>query len=380
MGIWTRYTGDVTFCLIVDDVGIKYTNCCDAKHLLVALQALYVVTTDWTGSLYIAVKIDWDYHNKTVDISMPGYINKALNRFQHKTFGRSQHSPHAWTKPQYGSHPQLTPTPDNTDLLPPSTIMRIQEVVGALLFYVRAIDSTMLVSLSTIASQQFKGTQATAKALTRLLNYAAAHPDATVRYHASDMYLHVQSDASYLSEASARSRASGTFFLVKRPTDPSKPQAPTAIPPPQNGAIHLISTIMRNFMASAMEAELGALFHNARDGIPLRTTLIEMGHDQESKPIRTENACAAGVANENLKQRRSKAIDMRFYGIRDRIKQGQFIIHWRKGTDDLTDYFTKHHSPAHHKHIRSNYLFELHKPAPAELHKSVPPQFCMRVC
>jgi hypothetical protein len=200
-------------------------------------------------------------------------------------------------------------------------------IVGTLLFYGRAIDSTMSVALGTIASQQSKGTQATAQALTQLLKYAAAHPDPTVRYHTSGMYLHVRSDVSYMSEASARSRAGGIFFLIQRPTDPSKPPAPTAIPPPQNGAIYIISTIMRNVMASAMEAELGALFHNARDGIPLRTTLIEMGHDQAATLIHTDNACAAGVANETVKQRRSKSIDMRFYWIRDRIKQGQFFIH-----------------------------------------------------
>jgi hypothetical protein len=161
---------------------------------------------------------------------VPGYVTKALDRFQHNACGRAQHSSHAWTKPQYGSHPQLTPAPDDTDLLPPSTLTRIQEIVRTLLFYGRAIDSTMLVTLGTIASQQSKGTQATAQALTQLLNYAAAHPDATVRYHASDMYLHVHIDASYLSEASARSRVGGIFFLNQCPTDPSKPPAPTAIP------------------------------------------------------------------------------------------------------------------------------------------------------
>jgi hypothetical protein len=106
----------------------------------------------------------------------------------------------------------------------------------------------MLVALGTIASQQSKGTQAMAHARTQLLNYTAAHPDVTVRYHASDMYLYVHSDASYLSEAYARSRAGGIFFLSQHPADPSKPPAPTAIPPPQNGAIHIISTIMRNII------------------------------------------------------------------------------------------------------------------------------------
>jgi hypothetical protein len=237
----------------------------------------------------------------------------------------------------------------------------------------------MLVALGVIVSQQSKSTQATAQSITQLLNYTITHPDATFRYHASNMYLHVHSDASYLSEASARSCAGG-FLFTQCPADPSKPPAPTAIPPPQNRSIHIISTIMRNVMKSSMEAELGTLFHNARDGIPLPTTLIEMGHDQEATPIQTDNVCAAGITNENVKQRRSKVIDMRFYWICDRIKQGQFIIHWRKGTDNLTNYFTKHHSPAHHKHISSNYLFEMHKPAPTELHKSVLPQFCMRVC
>jgi hypothetical protein len=100
-GLWTHQTRDVNFCLVVDDFGIKYTNCCDAEHLLTALQPLYVVTTDWTGSLYLAMTIDWDYHNHTVDISMPRYVTKALARFQHNAFGRAQHLPHAWTKPQH---------------------------------------------------------------------------------------------------------------------------------------------------------------------------------------------------------------------------------------------------------------------------------------
>jgi hypothetical protein len=97
-----------------------------------------------------------------------------------------------------------------------------------------------------------------------------------------------------------------------------------------------------------------------------------MSHDQAATPIQTDNGCAAGVANETVKKCRSKAIDMRFYWIRDRIKQGQFMISWRKGTANLANYFTKHHSPAHHKYISSNYLFELYNPAPAELHKSIP--------
>jgi hypothetical protein len=86
-GLWTHETRNVTFCLVVDDFCIKYTNRCDDEHHLTALQALYVVTTDWTGSLYLAMTIDWDYHNHTVDISMPGHVTNALDRFQHNVCG-----------------------------------------------------------------------------------------------------------------------------------------------------------------------------------------------------------------------------------------------------------------------------------------------------
>jgi hypothetical protein len=240
----------------------------------------------------------------------------------------------------------------------------------------RAINITVLVALGKIASKQTKGTQSTTQAVTQLSNYASAHPDATIRYHASDMCLHIHSDVSYLSEVNARSRAGGTFFLSAKPTNPAKPtnlakpanttKPPSADspPPPYNGAIHTISAIMANVMASATEAEFGALFHNARDAVPLRTPLIEMGHPQPDTPIQTDKACAAGISNETFKQRRSKAIDMRFYWIHDRIKQGQFLVYRAPGTGNLAAYFTKHHSPAHHKLMRSRYLLELHKPVP----------------
>jgi hypothetical protein len=352
------------FSLVVDDFGIKYTNRDDAIHVLTALEEVYTVTTDCNGSLYLAMTLNWDYIHSTVDISMPGYVAKALERFQHTPTRRDEHSPHAWSKPVYVTHPQLTLPVDDTALLPPSALARIQEITGTLLFYARAIDCAMLVALGTIASTQSKGTQATAQALTQLINYTAAHPDATVRYTASDMYLHIHSNASYLLAAKARSRAGGTFFLSSRPPDPAAAPSPTATPPPYNGAIHTIISIMRNVMASATEAKLGAVFQNASDCVPLRIALKEMGHSQAATPIQANNACAAGIANETVKQRRSKAIDMRFYWIRDRIKQGQFIVHWCAGKDNLADYFTKHHSPAHHKLMRSRYLLEHHKPAP----------------
>jgi hypothetical protein len=45
-GLWTHSTRNITFSLVVDDFGIKYTNRDDAIHLITALTEIYTVTTD----------------------------------------------------------------------------------------------------------------------------------------------------------------------------------------------------------------------------------------------------------------------------------------------------------------------------------------------
>ena len=122
----------------------------------------------------------------------------------------------------------------------------------------------MLIALGTLAAAQNEGTEATMKAAVQLLNYAATHPNASVRFRASDMILHIHSNASYLSEPKARSRVGGYFFLDGK--DNPDPGAP---PPQLNGPIHIESRILRNVMSSATEAETAGLFHNAQEGAML---------------------------------------------------------------------------------------------------------------
>ena len=73
----------------------------------------------------------------------------------------------------------------------------VQQIVGTLLHYGRAVNSTMLVVLSSLVAAQTKSTAATKLSITKLLNYVSTHPDATIRYVASDMVLHIYSEASY---------------------------------------------------------------------------------------------------------------------------------------------------------------------------------------
>jgi Reverse transcriptase (RNA-dependent DNA polymerase) len=350
-GLWRHTTRPIWFSLVVDDFGIKYTDMVDADHLLHTLRQYYTISVDMTGSRYCGMTIAWDYTHRTCDISMPGYIARALERFQHPHPTRPQHSPHPWTKPVYGKSPQLTPEIIHSPPLGPADKKRVQEVLGTLLYYARAVDSTLLAAISSLASQQTKGTQATMRSITQLLNYCATHPDAVIRFIASDMVLHVASDASYLTEDGAKSRAAGYHFLSAHPDKQLHTQ-------PTNGAVTVFCQVLREVVSSAAEAELAGLFHNCREACALRITLAEMGHLQPATVIQTDNSTAAGIANDSVKQRRSKAIDMRFYWVRDRVRQGQFKIHWQKGCLNQADYFTKHHPPSHHQAIRSAYLHE----------------------
>jgi hypothetical protein len=158
----------------------------------------------------------------------------------------------------------------------------------------------MLAAIRTIATQQASATKDTMKAVIHLLNYCATHPEAVVRYHASDMVLHVESDALYLFAVKACSRAAGYHFLSDPPSDPLDPNA---APQMTISAINILCTVMRKVLAIAAEAKLAALFHNGRETCPLRTTLEELGHTQPATLIQTNNSTAAGIANDTVKQK-----------------------------------------------------------------------------
>ena len=111
----------------------------------------------------------------------------------------------------------------------------------------------------------------------------------------------------------------------------------------------VVASILKHVMASAAEAELGSMFINAKEGEVLITSLEEMGHPQGPTPIQKDNSTASGIINETVKQRRSKAIDMRFYWVRDRCKQKHFLVYWEPGKYNTGDYHTKFHYPSHHK-------------------------------
>jgi hypothetical protein len=120
-----------------------------------------------------------------------------------------------------------------------------------------------------------------------MLDYLATHPDATIRYHASDMILNIHINASYLLVSNARSHLGGLFFLGNKSTEQET----------LNGSILNVAAVIKNVVTSAAELEVGACFHSTQSGAPLRVTLTELGHTQPPMPLRTDNSTVYGIVN-----------------------------------------------------------------------------------
>jgi hypothetical protein len=180
-------------------------------------------------------------------------------------------------------------------------------------------------------------------AVSHLLDYCRTHPESSIRYYASDMQLKIHSDASYLSEPKAKLRIGGYFYLGNIIDSSTTPLT--------NFPLLCHTTVLTDVVSSVADAEFGAVFVNAKEGTVTRATLTEMGHKEDATEIKTDNSTADGMINNTVQQKRSKAMDMIFYWVKDRVEQEQFNEGWAPGDTNMDDYFTKHHSPAYHKRM-----------------------------
>jgi hypothetical protein len=266
-GLWKHDTHPISFSLVVDDFRVKYVGREHAEHLMECIKKNYNISRDWKGSAYCGLTLEWDYKNRIVDLSMPGYIKKALHKYQHAAPACPEHAPHTWNTPIYGAKTQYVEKETTSPALSAKDVNKLQQLTGTFLYFARAIDTTLIIPTNVLASEKSKDTADTADTadkVIKLLNYCNTHPETKIRYHASDMILYIHSDASYLSEREAKSRAGG-FFYMGNISDTAKKLT--------NRAILIISTVLKHVMSSAAEAEIGALFINAKEGSVLQTTL-----------------------------------------------------------------------------------------------------------
>ena len=343
--LFTHTTQDISFTLVTNDFGIMFTKEEDVQHLIKIMREKYTFKVDFDATQYIGIHLDWNYEKRELICSMKGYVKQALTKLEHlMETTRHQAAALKMTRPDYGAKVQYV-YDDNGEPLAENKIRHIQRVIGKFLYYGRAIDITMQHAINNIRITTAKATTTTEKTVKHFLDYAHCNPDAELIFRASDMILQTDSNAAYLVAPNAQSRAGGYHFLGLKDNKQF------------NGAIYVLAKIIKNVVTSTMEAEISALYENAQKTVEFRCVLEDMGHPQPPTLIHTDNKTGWGIINGTMKQKRSKAIDIRYNWVKDKVQNHkEFIIEWAQGAENLADYHTKHHSSAHHKRVRPVYL------------------------
>jgi hypothetical protein len=203
----------------------------------------------------------------------------------------------------------------------------LQSIVGTLLYYARAVDPSLCTAVRELGSVQTNPSENDIKKLERLLQYVSKHRNHGIRYYASTMVLRLLCDASYLCRPRARSVYRYVSYLGTT----------EAI----NVPITCGSKMFNEVVSSVAEAKLAGVFHTAQHGCSLCRILHELGYPQPPTHMRIDNTVAIGLAENKMNAKRSKAMDMRFFWVVDRIKQGQFVAELIAGKWNCADFFTK---------------------------------------
>ncbi len=128
----------------------------DSKHLIESLEKDYIITIDWGVTKYIGFTIDWDYDKGQVHVHMSGYLDKVFLKFKHVAPCKKQNSPHPHAIPQYGAKTQYAESQDESPLLNKEDTKHVKAVMGTLLYYACAVDSTILTALSSLCNRTCK--------------------------------------------------------------------------------------------------------------------------------------------------------------------------------------------------------------------------------
>lgn len=142
-----------------------------------------------------------------------------------------------------------------------------------------------------------------------------------------------------------KSRVAGYHYLTNKQTSVMHSHVPL------NGAILIECALLKNVVTSSAEAETAGIFHNCKAAIPLRHMLQVLGNLQPPTPEKPDNSTACAISRKTISAKGSKTWDMRYHWIQDRVCTGDFVVYWRPGVTNLSDYFTKHFHPTYHQHI-----------------------------
>ena len=158
--LFRHETDDIAFMVVVDDFGILHADDRALENLFRVLRLQYTITTDLTGGKFLGIDIKLNSKNGSVSLSMPGYVESALKRFDVTLNSEGTHSPLSYHPIIHG--PQMESV-DTSPRIDAARVKRIQQIIGVFLYYARAVDESMLCALNKLASRQANPTEEAGK-------------------------------------------------------------------------------------------------------------------------------------------------------------------------------------------------------------------------
>ena len=140
---------------------------------------------------------------------MPKFLPSFLKKMMHDHPAKPQRAPHKWTVPAYEQKRWYAKTLLSLPIRNNELTNIIKQKTGAILYYGRAINYTILLALTEIAQKQAKPTVYTQDEMSMLMSYCATHPSFVICFHANDTSLHVDTAAVYLVKPGAKGKIAG---------------------------------------------------------------------------------------------------------------------------------------------------------------------------
>ena len=125
-----------------------------------------------------------------------------------------------------------------------------------------------------------------------------------------------------------------------------------------NTPVHVEYQILKHVVTSASEAETGTVFHNCKTVIGIKKMRHSVGQPQGTTPLKIDNSTAVSNKYATLKEKRSKTWYMRWYYLQDKVKNKEFDIFWKQGSNNKADYHTKHFPPSYHTTVQPTYILK----------------------
>ena len=234
---------------------------------------------------------------------MEDSISNLRVKFDHPQHAKPQHSLYKHAPIVYGAKIQYAAGPDDSPPLHDAGVLRVQTILGALLFYACDVENKLLVALSNVGQQQASATKSTNDTITKILDYVATYPSDGINFRASNMVMSAHSDPAYLNFRKARIRAGAHIMLSEH------------VPVPRyNGPVIASDQIIKCVMSSAAEADLDGLYICPKEMVPLRQTLVKMGWPQPQSHIQYDNSTDIGLANETITPARKNQCTYNYTG------------------------------------------------------------------